>query len=62
MDFNNPRGIQANTRSNPQKSHPRNITGSILTTLAGLFAFIAVLPLVLVLGYVLYKRSKQTEL
>ena len=42
-----------------KKSHPRNITGSILTTLAGLFAFIAVLPLVLVLGYVLYKGASK---
>jgi len=42
-----------------KKSHPRNITGSILTTLAGLFALIAVLPLVLVLGYVLYKGASK---
>lgn len=42
-----------------KKSHPRNITGSILTTLAGVFALIAVLPLVLVLGYVLYKGASK---
>ena len=42
-----------------KKSHPRNITGSLLTTLAGLFALIAVLPLVLVLGYVLYKGASK---
>ena len=45
-----------------KKSHPRNITGSILTTLAGLFAFIAVLPLVLVLGYVLYKGASKLSI
>ena len=42
-----------------KKSHPRNITGSLLTTLAGVFALIAVLPLVLVLGYVLYKGASK---
>ena len=42
-----------------KKSHPRNISGSLLTTLAGLFALIAVLPLVLVLGYVLYKGASK---
>ena len=42
-----------------KKSHPRNITGALLTTLAGLFALIAVLPLVLVLGYVLYKGASK---
>ena len=42
-----------------KKSHPRNITGSLLTTLAGLFALTAVLPLVLVLGYVLYKGASK---
>lgn len=45
-----------------KKSHPRNITGSLLTTLAGLFALIAVLPLVLVLGYVLYKGASKLSL
>ena len=45
-----------------KKSHPRNITGSILTTLAGLFALIAVLPLVLVLGYVLYKGASKLSI
>jgi len=45
-----------------KKSHPRNITGSILTTLAGFFAFIAVLPLVLVLGYVLYKGASKLSI
>ena len=45
-----------------KKGHPRNITGSILTTLAGLFAFIAVLPLVLVLGYVLYKGASKLSI
>ena len=45
-----------------KKSHPRNITGSLLTTLAGVFALIAVLPLVLVLGYVLYKGASKLSL
>ena len=45
-----------------KKGRPRNITGSILTTLAGLFAFIAVLPLVLVLGYVLYKGASKLSI
>ncbi|MEB3159646.1 MAG: phosphate ABC transporter permease PstA [Synechococcus sp.] len=45
-----------------KKSHPRNIKGSLLTALAGLFALIAVLPLFLVLSYVLYKGASKLSL
>ena len=45
-----------------KKSHPRNIKGSLLTALAGLFALIAVLPLILVLSYVLYKGASKLSL
>ena len=37
----------------------RNLAGSALTALAGTFSVVAVLPLILVLGYVLYKGSSQ---
>ena len=45
-----------------KKSHPRNIRGALLTALAGLFSLIAVLPLILVLGYVLYKGASKLSL
>ena len=40
----------------------RNLAGSALTALAGTFSVVAVLPLILVLGYVLYKGSSQLSL
>ena len=40
----------------------RNLVGAALTGLAGVFALIAVLPLLLVLGYVLYKGASKLSL
>ncbi|MGC6483574.1 MAG: phosphate ABC transporter permease PstA [Synechococcus sp.] len=45
-----------------KKTRPRNLVGTVFTALAGLFALIAVLPLLLVLGYVLYKGASKLSL
>ena len=45
-----------------KKGKARNLVGSALTVVAGLFSLIAVLPLLLVLGYVLYKGASQLSL
>lgn len=45
-----------------KQGKPRNLIDTALTAIAGLFSVIAVLPLLLVLGYVLYKGAGKLSL
>ena len=45
-----------------QDKSSRNITDIFLTSISSLFAFIAILPLILVVSYILFKGGSQLSL
>ena len=62
MNINNPSLITRQEQLNYKPNIRRNLGNQLMTALAALFSIIAVLPLVLVLGYVLLKGASKISI
>ncbi|MBL6880108.1 MAG: phosphate ABC transporter permease PstA [Synechococcus sp. BS30m-G31] len=62
MNSNNPSLITRNEQLNYKPNIKRNLGNRLMTGLAALFSIVAVLPLVLVLGYILLKGASKISI
>ena len=62
MNSNNPSFITRNEQLNYKPNIKRNLGNRLMTGLAALFSIVAVLPLVLVLGYILLKGASKISI